>query len=111
MHPATSSRANNLAAIDLLVLFDLLGDSNPRVPSYFPMTHWAYTSMSKIENQLRTQGLSATARSQNWLMEGETFDSSSYKGGIEDDHIPFLHRGVEILHIIPVSSPSHAVDL
>jgi len=102
MHPATSSRANNLAAIDLLVLFDLLGDSSPRVPSYFPMTHWAYTRMSSIENQLRTNGLATTGNHQKWLVEGDTYDTGSYKGGIEDDHIPFLHRGVEILHIIPV---------
>lgn len=32
--------------------------------------------------------------------------------GIEDDHIPFLKRGVEILHIIPVPFPDvwHTID-
>lgn len=103
MHPATSSRANKLSSIDLFVLFDLLGDSNPRVPSYFPTTHWAYASMSKIEKQLRNHGLALTGRSQDWLIEGDKYDTKIYKGGIEDDHIHFLRRGVEILHIIPVS--------
>lgn len=102
MHPATSSRANNLSSIDLFVLFDLLGDSNPRIPSYFSTTHWAYASMSKIEKQLRNHGLALTGRHQDWLIEGDKYDTKVFKGGIEDDHIPFLRRGVEILHIIPV---------
>ena len=102
MHPATSARANNLSSIDLFVLFDLLGDSNPRVPSYFSTTHWAYSSMSKIEKQLRRHGLVLTGSDQDWLIEGDEFDTHIYKGDIEDDHIPFLQRGVEILHIIPV---------
>jgi hypothetical protein len=108
MHPATSSRANNLSSIDLFVLFDLLGTKNPHVPSYFPTTHWAYTSMSNIEKTLRKQGHLSTNKNENWLFEGEHFSTSSYKGGIEDDHIPFLHRGVEILHIIPVH-PMHSL--
>jgi len=104
-HAATSTRLNNLTSIDLFVLFDLLGHANPRIPSYFPTTHWAYHGMSKIETQLRSTGLAATGDSQTWFIEGEHYDPKMYKGGIEDDHIPFLHRGVEILHIIPVQKP------
>ena len=58
--------------------------------------------MSKIEKQLRQAGLSATDKGENWFVEGESYTTNTYKGGIEDDHIPFLHRGVKILHIIPV---------
>ena len=64
--------------------------------------------MAKIEQQLRQQGLSATQSGPNWLIEGESYSTTVYKGGIEDDHIPFLHRGVEILHVIPVLSSSRA---
>ena len=103
MHPATSSRANNLSSIDLFVLFDLLGDARPRIPSYFPTTHWTYTHMANIEKQLRDEGLAFTGKDERWLIEGESYDMKGYKGGIEDDHIPFMQRGVEILHIIPVS--------
>lgn len=106
MHPAASSRANNLSSIDLFVLFDLLGTSNPRIPSYFPTTHWAYYAMAKVEQHLRSQGLLTTSKNENWLIEGEAYDTQIYKGGIEDDHIPFLIRGVEILHIIPVQTSS-----
>jgi glutaminyl-peptide cyclotransferase len=102
MHPAASSRANNLSSIDLLVLFDLLGTSGPRIPSYFPTTHWAYSSMSNVEKQLRSKDLLSTSKTESWLFEGEHYATNIYKGGIEDDHLPFLHRGVEILHIIPV---------
>jgi len=103
MHPATSSRTNNLSSIDLFVLFDLLGDARPRIPSYFPATHWAYAGMAKIEKQLRDHDLSHTSKSEHWLIEGDKYDTQIYKGGIEDDHIPFLKRGVDILHVIPVS--------
>jgi len=102
MHVAATARANNLSSIDLLVLFDLLGAASPRIPSYFPTTHWAYAGMSRIERQLRDAGILTTGTGQNWLYEGDTYGTSTYKAGIEDDHLPFLHRGVEILHIIPV---------
>src|SRR5262245_36058811 len=103
MHPAASSRANNLSSIDLFVLFDLLGEANPRLRSYFPTTHWAYTSMSRVESKLRTQGLLSTPHSDKWFVEGQSYDMTTYKSIIEDDHLPFLRRGVEVLHIIPVS--------
>jgi glutaminyl-peptide cyclotransferase len=108
MHAATSSRPNNLSSIDLFVLFDLLGTERPRIPSYFPTTHWTYSNMAKIEKLLREQGLSATSKDERWFIEGEVYHTNVYKGGIEDDHIPFLHRGVEVLHIIPVSHYSQS---
>jgi hypothetical protein len=66
--------------------------------------------MSKVEKKLRSKNLLATSKGESWLMEGEHYDTSIYKGGIEDDHIPFLHRGVEILHIIPVQSLTNFTD-
>jgi len=105
MHPPTSSRASNLSTIDLMVLFDLLGASNPSIPSYFPTTHWAYTRMARIEKQLREDGQAFSESNRNWFVDGETFQSQVHKDGVQDDHIHFLHRGVEILHIIPVMSP------
>ena len=111
MHPATSSRATSLSSIDLFVLFDLLGDADPRIPSYFPTTHWAYASMSRVEKKLRNGGHLLTAKDQNWLIEGDMYDTNIYKGGIEDDHIPFLQRGVEILHIIPVLTLFNNADI
>jgi glutaminyl-peptide cyclotransferase len=59
--------------------------------------------MANIEKQLRHEGLAFTGKDEHWLIEGESYDTKIYKGGIEDDHIPFMERGVEILHIIPVS--------
>ncbi|KAG9641372.1 glutaminyl-peptide cyclotransferase, partial [Aureobasidium melanogenum] len=46
MHPATSIYRTPLDAIDLFVLLDLLGSANPRVPSFFRTTHWAYLNMA-----------------------------------------------------------------
>ncbi|KAF9420579.1 hypothetical protein BGZ94_009091 [Podila epigama] len=38
-------------------------------------------------------------------LEGFMTDKQPW-GGVEDDHIPFLHRGVPIFHVIPVPFPS-----
>ena len=33
-------------------------------------------------------------------------DKKRFRSGIEDDHVPFMERGVEVLHIIPSPFPS-----
>ena len=58
--------------------------------------------MAKVEKSLRAQGLTVTSKDERWLIEDEVYGTNTYKGGIEDDHIHFLYRGVEVLHIIPV---------
>ena len=37
--------------------------------------------------------------------EAEKTDGGFFGGYIEDDHLPFLARGVEILHVIPSPFP------
>lgn len=42
----------------------------------------------------------------SWLSEPNKNPNAFWAGGmIEDDHIPFMERGVEILHIIPTPFP------
>jgi glutaminyl-peptide cyclotransferase len=105
-----------LSSITLFVLLDLLGAPNPRVPSYFLTTHWAYQGMAKVERRLRDLKVLKSFPNQPepmFLHEADKADSTAFMGGfIEDDHIPFMKRGVEVLHIIPNPFPVvwHTLD-
>ena len=115
LNPATAIYKSPLDSIDLFVLLDLLGEVNPQVPSYFKTTHWAYEKMADAETRLRRLGLlksspnhplkrsaSEQARAEpKFLPEAGKTDRDRWLGGyIEDDHIPFQQKGVEILHMI-----------
>lgn len=120
-HPAASTYKTPLDSIDLFLLLDLLGSAHPTVPSFFKTTHWAYRNMAAIEHRLRDQGLfksspnhpaKASKRESKkkhaepyFLPEADKGDHAFMGGYVEDDHIPFMARGVEILHIIPSPFP------
>ncbi|KAA8894867.1 putative glutaminyl cyclase [Sphaerosporella brunnea] len=114
-HPPMSSRKNHLGNIDLFILLDLLGSSAPLIPSYFPTTHWAYTAFARLEQQLRDAGLflSHKANSRPWFHDINKGSNGIWYGGmVQDDHIPFMARGVEVLHLIPSPFPRvwHEMD-
>ncbi|KAI4182321.1 MAG: hypothetical protein L6R41_006061 [Letrouitia leprolyta] len=111
-HAAQSTFHNELSSISLFVLLDLLGSETPTVPSYFKTTHWAYKKMAELENRLRSLSLfqssskSASKRAtQPFLTDLEKKGNRWIGGAIEDDHLPFMDRGVEVLHIIPSPFP------
>ena len=119
-HPAISTYHNALSSISLFLLLDLLGERNPNVPSWFKTTHWAYRNMATLENRLRSQSLlfSSTDHPRNggdhektkradspFLPEAEKAEDPWAIVKMEDDHIPFMERGVEVLHIIPYPYP------
>ncbi|KAF2743638.1 glutaminyl-peptide cyclotransferase precursor [Sporormia fimetaria CBS 119925] len=120
-HPAMSTYRTPLDSIDLFVLLDLLGSAHPTVPSYFKTTHWAYKHMATIEERLRKLGLfksspnhpNRMAKRKNkkpreekqFLFEKDKKNSAFIGGFVEDDHVPFMKRGVDILHLIPNPFP------
>lgn len=123
-YSAMSPYQNPLRSISLFVLLDLLGAADPRVPSYFSTTHWAYKAMSDLERRLRSNGLfksSPNALSKRmpdangrkppmrseilWLNEAGKKHEQFRMSGMGDDHVPFLARGVQILHLIPTPFP------
>lgn len=123
MSPALSTYKSDLASINLFVLLDLLGAAGPTIPSYFPVTHEHYKVMANAEKRLRELGQLKSAPNYAhggqvntqlqvggpWFFEiNKTQQANPYwmGGMIEDDHIPFFQRGVEILHIIPADFPS-----
>ncbi|KAK2629167.1 hypothetical protein QTJ16_002270 [Diplocarpon rosae] len=112
-HAATSIYHSHLSSISLFLLLDLLGARNPSVPSYFKTTHWAYQNLAKIESRLRGLDLQKSGASRPFLPESEKAPAAfRSRGGVQDDHIPFMARGVEVLHIIPSPFPSvwHTMD-
>ncbi|PSK50325.1 Glutaminyl-peptide cyclotransferase-like protein [Elsinoe australis] len=115
-----SSYQSPLQAIDLFVLLDLLGSAKPQIPSYFKTTHWAYKHMADVEARMRNLGLFKSSPNHPskrnpadsktpepvFMNEKDKKDTDSWLGGhIGDDHVPFMARGVEILHMIPSSFP------
>ena len=121
-HPAMSTYKNPLDSIELFVLLDLLGTDKPepKIPSYYVTTHWAYQKMADTETRMRAEGLfhsspnhaskrdgEKTKRDEPvWFFEPDKKDSNRWMGGlIGDDHMPFIERGVETLHVIPTPFP------
>jgi hypothetical protein len=104
-NPAMSTYKNKLNSIRLFLLLDLLGAQNPRVPSYFRTTHWAYKNLASLEQRMRQLNVLKSHSSHPFLPESDKDKGQWYGGAIEDDHVPFMARGVEVLHIIPSPFP------
>ncbi|CAH1262464.1 QPCT [Branchiostoma lanceolatum] len=91
-----------LDGMDVMVLLDLLGAKNPTFPNFHfqgSATKW-YDRLKDIEKNLHAKKLLEEHYSSN-----QYFTGRQYNGRIEDDHIPFLERGVNILHVIPAPFP------
>ncbi|PNF26931.1 Glutaminyl-peptide cyclotransferase [Cryptotermes secundus] len=95
---------NQLHRIDILVLLDLLGAPDPVFYSYFKETENWYRRMMAAERSLARLG--QLVQYSVGKPDQYYFQQMSRRGGIEDDHIPFMIRGVPILHLIPVPFPS-----
>lgn len=91
-----------LSQISLFMLLDLLGSSSPSVPSYFATTHWAYRALSTVESRMRSLNLLESSSSMHFLPD---VNKTMAYSGISDDHLPFIWRGVETLHVIPQPFP------
>lgn len=105
VHPAMSVYKHPIDSISLFVLLDLLGASDPHVPSYFPTTHWAYRNLARIEDRMRQLRLLESTPRGHFLPEADKEARQFRPGFVQDDHVPFMDRGVSILHIIPTPFP------
>lgn len=94
---------NPLNQISLFLLLDLLGSKAPQIPSYFPTTHWAYMHLSTIETRMRALGLLESSPEAPFLQDlNRTVGANTV---VSDDHLPFISKGVDILHVIPHPFP------
>ncbi|KAL1916285.1 uncharacterized protein VTP21DRAFT_5902 [Calcarisporiella thermophila] len=103
--PATSK----LDGIEVFILLDLIGAANSRIPNYFPTTSWLFNNFANLEKRLWSLPVLEDAGEGGHNEESYfSVDSvySSLGGFIGDDHLPFLQRGVPIVHLIPYPFPS-----
>lgn len=106
-HPAGATGTNLLHGIDLFVLLDLLGAPSPRFGNQFSSTLRWLTKLQNIERRLHS--LNQLVDHPNDI---QYFWPNIPVGRVQDDHIPFLIRGVHVLHLIPSPFPSvwHTFD-
>lgn len=104
-NPAMSHYKNPLEQISMFVLLDLLGSAEPKVPSYFQSTHWAYKAMADIEKRMRDLNLLESKPKMPFLYDINKVNQMFGRSGIGDDHVPFMMKGVNILHMIPSPFP------
>ncbi|KAM3435665.1 hypothetical protein NHJ13734_005420 [Beauveria thailandica] len=101
-----STYRTSLSSISLFVLLDLLGAEAPSIPSYFATTHWAYRKMALLETRLRDLGLLEAKARRPFLPDADkSVEQFRHMGAVQDDHVPFMQRGVDVLHLIPSPFP------
>uniref|UniRef100_A0A8C5KUA3 Glutaminyl-peptide cyclotransferase n=1 Tax=Jaculus jaculus TaxID=51337 RepID=A0A8C5KUA3_JACJA len=106
-HPPGARGTNQLHGMDLLVLLDLIGAPNPTFPNFFPNTARWFNRLQAIEHELHELGLL-----KDHTLERKFFQNFGYGNIIQDDHIPFLIKGVPVLHLITSPFPEvwHTMD-
>uniref|UniRef100_A0A3B3SI85 glutaminyl-peptide cyclotransferase n=1 Tax=Paramormyrops kingsleyae TaxID=1676925 RepID=A0A3B3SI85_9TELE len=86
---------------DLFVLLDLIGAPDPLFVNHFDNTARWFDRLIAAEKRLHKLGLLSSHPS-----EQSYFRKDVYLGPVQDDHIPFLQRGVPVLHLIATPFPS-----
>jgi len=88
-----------------MALLDLLGAPNPELTCQFDSTRSLFDLMRASESRARAQSLmKGTGGSRTPEYLSSSF--SGNRGAISDDHLPWMERGVPILHLIASPFPS-----
>ncbi|CAK9297105.1 unnamed protein product [Gordionus sp. m RMFG-2023] len=98
----SNGKINMLERIGLFVLLDLIGEKSTRFYDFFPSTNKNFQHLVNIENRLHSYQLLSPS---NTLPLRYFTNSNLRSHGVEDDHIPFLEKGVKILHLISYPFP------
>ncbi|GAA5980885.1 hypothetical protein JCM5350_003741 [Sporobolomyces pararoseus] len=112
---------NELEKISHFVLLDLLGSKNPVIRNFYQNTGWLFDEFLHSEEKLGRSGLlwpnSPNLKGNEYVKVSKDFrrkeksffvdrkSPQSWIGTIEDDHLPFLKKGVPIVHLISVPFP------
>jgi glutaminyl-peptide cyclotransferase len=101
------SGLTEIDTIEHLILLDLLGAANPRTRSFFLDTAWLYDGLISAERRLAESGafVDGNGKSTWSSFFAPRTRQDSNAGYIGDDHLPFLQRGVSVLHIIAEPFP------
>ncbi|XP_057694527.1 glutaminyl-peptide cyclotransferase-like a [Corythoichthys intestinalis] len=100
LHPDDNSETTLLQSVELFVLLDLLGPPDPLIVNHFDNTARWFDQLMAAEKRLHRQGLLKSHPS-----EHSYFRKDRSFGRVEDDHVPFLRRGVPVLHVIATPFP------
>lgn len=95
-------RNSEIKKIDLFVLLDLIGSKHMKFCSMFWNTHNIYLQLVAIEKQLNKLNLLEKDDSNGY---NQFFGKECFLTTISDDHLPFLQKGVPVLHLIPPNFP------
>ena len=97
---------NEISTIEHLILLDLLGSTHPLIRSSYQTTGWLFDQMVSTESRLAESGAfvydgdSATTTEKWTSFFQPRLGAFAGFGFVEDDHIPFMKLGVDILHVI-----------
>ncbi|CAG5136438.1 unnamed protein product [Candidula unifasciata] len=93
------SAPNNLANINFFILMDLIGPSDTQFVNYYTNTSLYFHQLVSIEQCLQANNL-MTRRHPRTI-----FNPHGRAQFVEDDHVPFVRRGVPVLHLISTPFP------
>ena len=100
--PNDRSIRTELQRIEVLILLDLIGEASPQFCNHFSETKSLFDRLMTTEKRLnRLKLLESKRKSGTRYFPSTCFDSWR----VEDDHIPFLQKGVPPLHIIATPFP------
>lgn len=111
---------NELERTSHLVLLDLLGAKGPIIRNFYKTTGWFFDEFRESEQKLGQMGLlwpsvggggeeydkvsnEAGRKEKSFFVDRRL--PQSWIGTIEDDHLPFLKKGVPVVHLISVPFP------
>ncbi|PFH54175.1 hypothetical protein AMATHDRAFT_44713 [Amanita thiersii Skay4041] len=106
-----NAQATEISTIEHLILLDLLGAPDPSIRSYFLETGWLFDAMVSVEKRLGQSSAFAYGDEKSMTAgKWRSYFRSRYAndvnlGYVGDDHVPFLRRGVSVLHLIPEPFP------
>ncbi|XP_048449862.1 glutaminyl-peptide cyclotransferase-like, partial [Rhincodon typus] len=95
-HPEATDSTTLIDSLDMFVLLDLLGEAKPQFLNHFKNTARWFTRLVGIEKRLHKLGLL-----QQHSVEVMYFNGDTYYGPIEDDHVPFLRKGMKPVQLMP----------
>ncbi|ORX62876.1 hypothetical protein DM01DRAFT_1330988 [Hesseltinella vesiculosa] len=111
-YPPTVKASNKLDQIDVLVLLDLMGTPNLTFHNYFRSTSWLFQHLVALEKKLfgQSDDMWAKKTKDGVAIKPMFPDQPTYltfeSHAMQDDHLPFMERGVHILHLIPHPFPA-----
>eukprot|EP00759_Apiculatamorpha_spiralis_P028917 PhF_6_TR31388/c0_g1_i1/m.45972/K00683/QPCT; glutaminyl-peptide cyclotransferase len=91
-----------LKQIKLFTLLDLLGAADPKFHAYDGTSLKWYNNLSHAETTVKTK-LTKFRKTKQLYFPRARENVIGMK--VEDDHVPFVQRGVKALHVIPVPFP------